>query len=255
LACLGKALGRKTLQEVASIASPETILRWYREHVAKKDDGRKRRRPGRPRKRAQIARLLLKMAGENPRWGYTRLRGAARASRGIAASEPWAAVATFGVSVVMAEGRTGRPKRYCHLDPALHHGAAAPVAHRAGSSAILASSATPMTDPAIAGSIFVAPFAAHASGVELRVLVATKRIVHLLPIGGSLSGLDEISVVSPPGTSVAELDLPGIIRTAIAVFKAILAAGGDQKCTTTKIETTLEDGTTVSISVTTCEPA
>ena len=76
LARLGKALGRKTLREVASIASPETILRWYRELVAKKYDGSSRRGPGRPRKAAEIVRLLLRMALENPRWGYTRLRGA-----------------------------------------------------------------------------------------------------------------------------------------------------------------------------------
>jgi len=76
LARLGKALGRKTPQEVASIASPETILRWYRELVAKKYDGSKKRGPGRPRKPGEIVRLLLRMALENPRWGYTRLRGA-----------------------------------------------------------------------------------------------------------------------------------------------------------------------------------
>ncbi|HEX7506138.1 MAG TPA: hypothetical protein VF550_05160, partial [Polyangia bacterium] len=51
LAVLGKELGRKVLAEVATIATPETILRWYRELVAKKYDGSQRRRPGRPRKR------------------------------------------------------------------------------------------------------------------------------------------------------------------------------------------------------------
>jgi hypothetical protein len=34
LATLGKKLGRKGLAAVATIASPETILRWYRELVA-----------------------------------------------------------------------------------------------------------------------------------------------------------------------------------------------------------------------------
>lgn len=42
LAVLGKKLGRKALAEVASIASPETILLWYRELVAKRDDGSKK---------------------------------------------------------------------------------------------------------------------------------------------------------------------------------------------------------------------
>jgi putative transposase len=76
LAKLGHELGRKALREAASIASPDTILRWYRELVAKKYDGSKKRGPGRPRKPAEIVRLLVKMAEENPRWGYTRLRGA-----------------------------------------------------------------------------------------------------------------------------------------------------------------------------------
>jgi hypothetical protein len=35
LAVLGKKLGRKALAEVATIATPDTILRWYREFVAK----------------------------------------------------------------------------------------------------------------------------------------------------------------------------------------------------------------------------
>jgi transposase InsO family protein len=73
---LGHELGRKVLREVACIASPDTILRWYRELVAKKYDGSKKRGPGRPPKPSEIVRLLIKMATENPRWGYTRLRGA-----------------------------------------------------------------------------------------------------------------------------------------------------------------------------------
>lgn len=78
LARLAKPLGRKTLRDVACIASPDTILRWYRELVAKKYDSSKRRRPGRPATPSTVVNLLLKMAQENPRWGYTRLRGALR---------------------------------------------------------------------------------------------------------------------------------------------------------------------------------
>jgi hypothetical protein len=39
LAEKGKPLGRKRLADVASLATPETILRWYRELVAAKYDG------------------------------------------------------------------------------------------------------------------------------------------------------------------------------------------------------------------------
>jgi putative transposase len=54
LAVLGKKLGRKALAEVATIATPDTILRWYRQLVAKKYDGSALRGPGRPRTAAEI---------------------------------------------------------------------------------------------------------------------------------------------------------------------------------------------------------
>jgi hypothetical protein len=76
LAVLGKQVGRKALGELATIATPDTILRWYRELVAKKYDGSGRRGPGRPRTAAEIVRLLVEMATRNTGWGYTRLRGA-----------------------------------------------------------------------------------------------------------------------------------------------------------------------------------
>jgi putative transposase len=77
LAEKGKPLGRRRLADVASLATPETILRWYRERVAAKYDG-SRARPGagRPRSPSLRVRRLITMAPENPSWGYTRLRGA-----------------------------------------------------------------------------------------------------------------------------------------------------------------------------------
>jgi hypothetical protein len=65
LAKQGRALGRTALQQVATIATPDTILRWYRELVAAKYDGSKKRGPGRPRKSVEIVRLLLEMATRN----------------------------------------------------------------------------------------------------------------------------------------------------------------------------------------------
>jgi putative transposase len=65
-----------TVREVASIVTPDTILRWHRELVARKYDGSKRRGPGRPRIADVIVELILRMADENPGWGYTRIRGA-----------------------------------------------------------------------------------------------------------------------------------------------------------------------------------
>jgi transposase InsO family protein len=72
---LGKALGRKGLTAIATIASPETILRWYQELVAKKYDGSQQRGQGRPKTAAEIVALVVWMARENT-WGYTRIKGA-----------------------------------------------------------------------------------------------------------------------------------------------------------------------------------
>jgi transposase InsO family protein len=77
LAEKGRALGRKLLEGLSSLATPATILRWYRDLVAAKYDGSRRRAgPGRPRSKTSVASLLVGMARENPTWGYTRLRGA-----------------------------------------------------------------------------------------------------------------------------------------------------------------------------------
>ena len=77
LAVRGKAVGRRALTEVASIVTPDTILRWHRQLIAQKWT-HKRRSPGRPRIREVIADLAVRIARENPRWGYTRIQGALR---------------------------------------------------------------------------------------------------------------------------------------------------------------------------------
>jgi putative transposase len=52
---IGHRLGRKVLDEVATVARPDTILGWYRKLVARKFDGSKARRgPGRPRIKREV---------------------------------------------------------------------------------------------------------------------------------------------------------------------------------------------------------
>ena len=75
LARHAKAVGRKRLFEIEPIVSPDTLLRWHRQLIAMKWTF-PRRRPGRPRMRRAIEELILRMASENPRWGYTRIQGA-----------------------------------------------------------------------------------------------------------------------------------------------------------------------------------
>ena len=67
LAVKGKALGRRLLRELATLFTPDTILRWHRELVAQKwDFSHLRKRFGRPRTQEEIARLVVQMAQENP---------------------------------------------------------------------------------------------------------------------------------------------------------------------------------------------
>jgi transposase InsO family protein len=77
LAVKGKILGRKMLAEIASIVTPDTILRWHRTLVAQKwDYSHRRKKVGRPPVSQEIAGLVLQMARENPSWGYDRIEGA-----------------------------------------------------------------------------------------------------------------------------------------------------------------------------------
>jgi putative transposase len=74
LAEIGKKLGKKVLDEVASIVKPETILAWHRRLVAKKFDGSKSRKyPGRPCVDEEIEGLIVRLAKENRSWGYDRI--------------------------------------------------------------------------------------------------------------------------------------------------------------------------------------
>ncbi|MQB00654.1 MAG: transposase [Actinobacteria bacterium] len=58
----------------AFVVTPRTVLRWHRELVRRKWTYR-RRRPGRPPHNRDTVELIARMARENPRWGYLRIRG------------------------------------------------------------------------------------------------------------------------------------------------------------------------------------
>jgi hypothetical protein len=75
LATIGHRLGRRMLAEIATIVTPDTILRRHRELIARKWTYAASR-AGRPGVQAEIRRLAVRMANENPSWGYTRIQGA-----------------------------------------------------------------------------------------------------------------------------------------------------------------------------------
>ena len=76
LAVKAHAIGRKALLELTTIFTPDTILRWHRELVARKFDSSDKRKPGRPRIRQEIVDAIVRFATENPTWGYDRIQGA-----------------------------------------------------------------------------------------------------------------------------------------------------------------------------------
>ena len=61
LAVIGQRLGRRILAEVATIVTPDTILRWHRELIARKWTFTTSR-PGRPGVQVEIRRLAVRMA-------------------------------------------------------------------------------------------------------------------------------------------------------------------------------------------------
>ena len=76
LARKAKAVGRKALLIRDTIVSPDTLLRWHRRLVAQKWNFVHRRGPGRPGIMREISQLIVRVAQDNPSWGYTRIQGA-----------------------------------------------------------------------------------------------------------------------------------------------------------------------------------
>jgi putative transposase len=73
-AVLTRFIPRRRWAEVFPV-TPATLLAWHRRLAARKYDTSKRRRPGRPPTVRSIARLTVRLAHENPLWGYRRIHG------------------------------------------------------------------------------------------------------------------------------------------------------------------------------------
>ncbi|GAA2397112.1 helix-turn-helix domain-containing protein [Dactylosporangium salmoneum] len=67
---------RDVLGRMRLLVRPETVLRWHLDLLARRHACVSRpKRPGRPRTVRSIRALVLRMARENPHWGYRRLHG------------------------------------------------------------------------------------------------------------------------------------------------------------------------------------
>jgi transposase InsO family protein len=78
LARRARKLNRRALLNLETVVTPDTLLRWYRTLIARKCEGSNARQVGRPKTPVDIEQLVVRMARDNPRWGYTRIRGALR---------------------------------------------------------------------------------------------------------------------------------------------------------------------------------
>lgn len=71
------------------LVTPDTLLRWHRALV-KRYWTKPHRPPGRPSRSPALRRLSLRMAAENPTWGYRRIHGElARLGYRVAPSTVW----------------------------------------------------------------------------------------------------------------------------------------------------------------------
>ena len=99
LAALLHRFPRDVLGRFRLLVRPETVLRWHRDLLARRHAARFRpRRPGRPRTVRSIRLLVLRLARENPCWGYRRIHGELLVlGNKVAASTVWEILQQAGI--------------------------------------------------------------------------------------------------------------------------------------------------------------
>ncbi len=107
LATLLGVIPKARCQGLRLLVTPDTILRWHRDIVRRRWAARSMRgRTGRPATRRNIKALVLRLARENPGWGYRRIHGElAGLGVKIAVSTAWEILKKAGIDP--APRRTG----------------------------------------------------------------------------------------------------------------------------------------------------
>src|SRR5712691_3438896 len=76
LATLSGVIPKARRQGLRLLITPDTIMRWRRDILQRRWAARSMRgRSGRPATRRNIKALVLRLARENPQWGYRRIHG------------------------------------------------------------------------------------------------------------------------------------------------------------------------------------
>jgi putative transposase len=95
IAALGRLL--PACRRCGLLVTPSTILRWHR-HLVRRRWTTSHTRPGRPAIAAGLRALILRMATENPTWGYRRVHGELTGlGYQIGASTIWKILRTAGI--------------------------------------------------------------------------------------------------------------------------------------------------------------
>ncbi len=97
LAALARRIPRRRWTGVFPV-TPATLLAWHRKLAGGKYDTSKRRKPGRPPTVPGIARLVVRLAKENPLWGHRRIHGElAKLGVTVAPSTVWEILRSAGI--------------------------------------------------------------------------------------------------------------------------------------------------------------
>jgi transposase len=99
LATLFAVIPKARRQALRLLVTPDTIVRWHRDIVRRRWAARSMRgKAGRPAARRNIRALVLRLARENPGWGYRRIHGElAGLGAKIAASTVWEILKNAGL--------------------------------------------------------------------------------------------------------------------------------------------------------------
>jgi transposase InsO family protein len=89
------------------IVSPDTVLRWHRDLLRRHHAKASRpKQPGRPPTHRSIQTLILRLARENPSWGYRRIHGElAMLAIKVAPSTVWEILNANGIDPVPQRNR------------------------------------------------------------------------------------------------------------------------------------------------------
>jgi putative transposase len=110
MAALLRLMNKKQRARLALLVTPRSVLRWHARLVARKWTY-PHRRPGRPPKPEALRQLVLRLARENPGWGYRRIHGELLGlGRKVGASTIW--------QILQKAGIDPAPQRTDHSWPA-----------------------------------------------------------------------------------------------------------------------------------------